>query len=68
MAGSFNHLVGIDDKFTADMLDNMGDAIEALEECWKIIFELADDDKQIIGEVCDKFDFVNPWESEFDES
>lgn len=37
MAGSYNHLVGTDGKFTVEYLDNLGDATEALRDCFDII-------------------------------
>ena len=37
MAGSYNHLVGTDGKFTVEYLDNMGDTTEALLDCFDII-------------------------------
>lgn len=43
MAGSYNHLVGEDGKFTFDLIENMGDAYEACEECFDIIKKLTSD-------------------------
>lgn len=38
MAGSFSHIVSDDDgSFRMDLIDHMGDAHEALEECYDII-------------------------------
>lgn len=41
MAGSFRHLVGEDGGFTMDLIENLGDANEALEECYDMILWLA---------------------------
>ena len=41
MAGSFRHIVADDGSFTMDLIENMGDAHEALEECHQIIAELS---------------------------
>lgn len=41
MAGSLYHIVGEDGKFKMDSIENMGDAHEALEECFNIIYELS---------------------------
>jgi len=68
MAGSFNHLVGEDERFTVDTIDNLGDAIEALEECWQIIHRLSSGDEQMIAAICDELNIVNPWEVTPDES
>ncbi len=37
MAGSYNHLVAEDGSFSMELIENMGDAHEALEECFEII-------------------------------
>lgn len=37
MAGSYNHIVGDDGKFCMDLIENLGDAHEALEECFDMI-------------------------------
>lgn len=37
MAGSLNHIVAEDGSFTMDLIESMGDAHEALEECHAII-------------------------------
>ena len=41
MAGSFRHLVAEDGSFTMDLIENLGDANEALEECYDMILWLA---------------------------
>ena len=38
MAGSFNHIVDSETgEFTMELIENLGDAHEALEECYHII-------------------------------
>lgn len=48
MAGSYNH---IDDEgvFSMDTIDNMGDASEALHQCYFMIRFLAEDDPKRIA-------------------
>ena len=41
MAGSFNHILGDDGKFTFDTIENMGDACECAEECFWLINHLS---------------------------
>lgn len=42
MAGSYRHIVRDDNSFRGiDLIENLGDAHEALEECYDIIQELA---------------------------
>lgn len=54
MAGSLNHIIREDGKFTMDLIENLGDAHEALEECFTIIHALSDGGaKHIINIVCD---------------
>jgi hypothetical protein len=40
MAGSYNHLVSDDGSFQFDLIENMGDAQEACEDCFNIIRDL----------------------------
>ena len=52
MAGSFNHLVGDDGMYRGtDLLDDMGDAGEALDECFFIIRSTLND-AQIEEAIC----------------
>jgi hypothetical protein len=37
MAGSLKHIVAPDGTFTMDTIENLGDAHEALEECFDLI-------------------------------
>ena len=57
MAGSLNHIVDDDGHFTMDSIENLGDAWEALEECFHIILELTEGKKEIIDPVCRKLHF-----------
>lgn len=49
MAGSFNHVVADNGTFTMGSIENLGDAHEALEECFGIIFFLTNGDKDRIN-------------------
>lgn len=42
MAGSLSHIIAEDGSFTMNLIENMGDAHEALEECHQIIAALID--------------------------
>jgi hypothetical protein len=37
MAGSYRHLIDAKGNFTFALIENMGDAYEACEDCFKII-------------------------------
>jgi hypothetical protein len=44
MAGSWGHITDDQGRFTgADLIDNLGDAYEALAECYGMVVLLADD-------------------------
>jgi len=68
MAGSLSHLVGIDGRFTMDLIENLGDAHEALEECFVLIFELAGGDSDRVSAACRKHGFPDPWSEGDDQS
>lgn len=57
MAGSLNHIVDEDGTFRMGGIENLGDAHEALDECFKIIMELTGGDKEKINAVCRKLHF-----------
>jgi hypothetical protein len=40
MAGSYEHLINDDGGFRFDLIENMGDAYETCEDCFKIIQQL----------------------------
>lgn len=49
MAGSYRHITNADGSFRgADLIDNLGDAYEALEECYDMIQQLTGGDKKKI--------------------
>jgi hypothetical protein len=49
MAGSYRHVVDDEGEFRGvELIDNLGDAYEALEECVAMIKQLANDDKSVI--------------------
>lgn len=50
MAGSLKHITDADGNFTMDLIENLGDAHEALEECFNKIREL---ENPLTGEVQD---------------
>lgn len=52
MAGSYSHITNEDGSFRGiDLIDNMGDAYEALEECYGMIQWLGRGSKQDIAEA-----------------
>lgn len=52
MAGSYRHITNDDNSFRGiDLIDNLGDAHEALEECHAMIQQLTGGDKQKIFEA-----------------
>lgn len=61
MAGSLNHIVDDDGRFSMDTIENLGDAWEALEECYAIIYHLAGGDSAKVSAVCNAHGFVDPW-------
>lgn len=66
MAGSFNHIVDDDGTFTMDCIDNMGDAHEALEECFGLIYHLADGDSAKISRACKEIGIPDPWDGRYE--
>jgi hypothetical protein len=61
MAGSFSHIIADDGRFTMDLIENLGDAYEALEECFTIIYELSGGDHTKVADACRKYNFPDPW-------
>lgn len=54
MAGSLNHIVDAGTgKFTMDSIDNLGDAHEALHDCYFIIFEITGGHLDMMNRVLD---------------
>ena len=48
-----------------DGIENLGDAHEALEECFIVIYWLAGGDESLISNVCQRNEFVDPWEDKY---
>ncbi len=65
MAGSLNHIVGSDGKFKMDTIENLGDAWEALEECFELILHLAKGDTKIVSRACEALGYPDPWKDEY---
>ena len=58
MAGSLNHIVDNETgKFTMECIENLGDAHEALEECFKLIKHMTGGDMDIINKHCRRLRF-----------
>ena len=58
MAGSLSHIV--DDntgRFTMDYIDNLGDATEALEECFCLILFISGGKMKEVNEYCQNLKF-----------
>lgn len=52
MAGSYRHITDVNNNFRGiELIDNLGDAYEALEECYLMIKQLTGNDKQKIFEA-----------------
>jgi len=52
MAGSYRHITDGDNNFKGiELISDLGDAYEALEECWHIINILSGGDKQKIADA-----------------
>lgn len=61
MAGSYNHLLNDDGTFRFDMIENMGDAHEACQQCFAIIQHLAGgSEEKIQGALDSYYKSVNP--------
>jgi hypothetical protein len=63
MAGSLRHIIGSDGKLTMELIDNLGDAYEALEECYALIIELSGGDMEKVSAACVKHKFPDPYET-----
>ncbi len=64
MAGSLSHIVGRDGHFTMSLIENLGDAHEALEQCYLLIIELSGGDMGKVSAACNQFNFSDPWDKE----
>ena len=54
MAGSLNHIVREDGYFWMNLIENLGDAKEALYDCFEIIRELTGGDREKVNVICKK--------------
>lgn len=61
MSGSFNHIVDDDGTFNPGLLEDFDEAAEALDECYQLIFTLADGDSKNISKACEMLGIVDPW-------
>lgn len=68
MAGSLNHIIGADGRFTMDSIENLGDAYEALEECFNLIYTLSGGDQRTVSRTCLALGFPDPWEDPFNDN
>lgn len=58
MAGSLNHIVDSETgKFTMDTIENLGDAHEALEECFNIILAMSGGAMDEVNEYLDGLNY-----------
>ena len=57
MAGSLNHIVSETGKFTMATIENMGDAHEALHECFELIRILSLGQKENVNAICKRKHF-----------
>ena len=57
MAGSLNHIVGNDGKFSMKTVENMGDAYEALEECFHIIHYITGGEANVVNKYLDELGY-----------
>ena len=64
MAGSLAHLVDKDGRFNMSLIENFGDAYEALEDCYMVIYHLAGGDTKRVSEACQKAGTVDPWDND----
>lgn len=49
-----------------DLIENLGDAHEALDECYQLIYTLAGGDTKKVSAACKKLNFPDPWEEGHD--
>ncbi len=52
MAGSLSHIVDKNGNFTMDLIENLGDAHEALEECFVLIRRITGGSASEISKHC----------------
>lgn len=61
MAGSLNHIISKDGTFTMDYLDHLGDAHEALSECFHIILRMSGGDMSKVSDACRSLGYPDPF-------
>lgn len=64
MAGSLNHIINTDGSFHMDLIENIGDAHEALEECFNIIRYMSYGDMAKVSMACNQLGYVDPYDDE----
>ncbi len=58
MAGSINHIVDPETgEFTMELIENLGDAHEALEECYMFIYTVSNGEKELINPILEGLGF-----------
>ena len=57
MSGSFASIVGDDGEFRVDFIENLGDAHEALEQCFSIIHFFTAGKPENVNVACDLYNF-----------
>ena len=56
MAGSWGHIVADDGRFRGtELIENLGDAYEALEECYGIVMVLSGGDQEQIADAARRY-------------
>ena len=66
MAGSLYHIIDPDGSFSMDLIEHLGDAHEALEECFHIILFLCEGDMRLVSEACNRLGFPDPFDPNMD--
>jgi hypothetical protein len=64
VAGSLNHIIGDDGKFRMDLIENLGDAHEALEECFELIVCLTEGSIARLRAACKATGHVDPYRTD----
>ena len=67
MAGSLAHIIAKDGCFNMDLIENMGDAYGALEECFHIILLLSAGDMGLVSTACNALNYPDPYEDRYGE-
>lgn len=67
MAGSLAHIIDANGRFYMDLIENLGDAHEALSECFHLILFLAAGDMAKVSRACEVLRYPDPFEPEVGE-